>query len=375
MSKGVSCIRKGCKGRLFFMGYIGQEKSKNGMHEPELRGNATVNSIHNSSGGIMCTAITYKTKDHYFGRTLDLEYTYEEQVTVTPRNYRFVFRNGRSMENHYAIIGMATVADNYPLYYEAVNEWGLCMAGLNFPGNACYFPKAEGQDNIAPFEFIPWILSQCKKVEEARGLLERMNLWNENFSERLPLSPLHWMLADREEAITVEAVEEGLKIYENPVGVLTNNPPFPYHMTHLSDYRNLTSQATENRFGKAELPTYSRGMGAIGLPGDVSSASRFVRAAFVKLNSVSGESEEESISQFFHILGAVEQQRGCVRLPDGSYELTAYTSCMNTDKGIYYYTTYENRTICGVDMHRCDLEGAELYQYPLIKVQQVTFQN
>lgn len=323
----------------------------------------------------MCTAITYKTKDHYFGRTLDLEYTYEEQVTVTPRKFTFEFRTKEPVKAHYAMIGMATVADNYPLYYEATNEWGLSMAGLNFPGMAHYFPVTEGKDNIAPFEFIPWILSQCKDVTEARVLLERLNLCNIDFSDRFPLSSLHWLIADKTTAVTVEQGREGLRLYENPVGVLTNNPAFEYHMTHLCDYRNITAQTPENRFGGISLDTYSRGMGAIGLPGDVSSASRFVRAAFVKLNSVSGEGEKESISQFFHILGAVEQQRGCVRLPDGSFELTAYTSCINTDKGIYYYTTYENHAICAVEMHRCDLEGKELYRYPLVKEQQIVKQN
>lgn len=323
----------------------------------------------------MCTAITYKTKDHYFGRTLDLEYTYEEQVTVTPRNYVFPFRTKQAIPSHYAIIGMATVADNYPLYYEATNECGLSMAGLNFPGNAYYFPETEGKDNIAPFEFIPWILSQCKDLTEAGMLLEKINLCNINFSDKFPLSPLHWMIADKEGAITVESMKDGLHIYENPVGVLTNNPTFDYHMTHLCDYRNVTARASENRFGNISLNAYSRGMGGIGLPGDLSSASRFVRAVFVKLNSVSGESESESISQFFHILGAVEQQRGCAQLPDESYEITAYTSCMNTDKGIFYYTTYENRAISAVDMHQCDLEGCELSTYPLIKIQQIVRQN
>lgn len=323
----------------------------------------------------MCTAVTYQTRDHYFGRTLDLEYTYEENVTVTPRNYEFKFRTKESIKSHYAIIGMATVADNYPLYYEATNEHGLSVAGLNFPGNACYFPAVEGKDNITPFEFIPWILSQCKDLTETRKLLEKISLWDEPFSEQFPLSTLHWMIADTEGAITVESMADGLHIHENPIGVLTNNPPFDYHMTHLNDYINLTPQIPENRFGADSLKIYSRGMGGIGLPGDLSSASRFVRAAFVKLNSVSGESENESISQFFHILGAVEQQRGCVILPDGSYEITAYTSCMNTDKGIYYYTTYENNCISAVDMHRCDLEGRELYLYPLIKELQVVRQN
>ena len=324
----------------------------------------------------MCTAITYRTRDHYFGRTLDLEFSYNESVTVTPRNYPFSFRTLPALASHHAIIGMATVADGYPLYYEATNEHGLSMAGLNFPGNAHYFPPCEGKDNVTPFEFIPWILGQCKTLAEARTLLAKINLCDIPFSAEFPLSPLHWILADRDGAITVESVAEGLKIYENSVGVLTNNPRFDYHMTHLCDYLNLTHLPPENRFADGiDLPTYSRGMGAMGLPGDLSSASRFVRAAFVKLNSVSGESEDESVCQFFHILGAVGQQRGCVQMPDGRYEITVYTSCCNTDRGIFYYTTYENSRITAVDMHKENLDGNALISYPLIKTAQILQQN
>lgn len=309
----------------------------------------------------MCTAITYK---HYFGRTLDLEFSYNESVTVTPQNFPLVFRNLPTVQSHYAIIGMATVADSYPLYYEATNEHGLSMAGLNFPDNAHYFPPCKTLDNVAPFEFIPWILGQCTSLAEARGLLRKINLCNIPFSTEFPLSPLHWMIADKSGAITVESVADGLRIYENPVGVLTNNPQFGYHMTHLADYRNLTHLPPENRFASGiDLPLYSRGMGGIGLPGDLSSASRFVRAAFVKLNSVSDA--ENELSQFFHILGAVEQQRGCVQMPDGRYEITVYASCCDMEKGIFYYTTYENSRITAVDMHKENLDSDKLINYPL----------
>ena len=236
----------------------------------------------------MCTAVTYQTKDHYFGRTLDLEYSYQETVTVTPRNFPFHFRNGKTLSSHGAIIGMATVMDGYPLYYEAANEWGLAVAGLNFPENAHYFPADPEKINIAPFELIPWLLGQCKTLSEVRRCLSEINLWKENFADQLPLSPLHWMISDKDASITVECVKSGLKIYENPVGVLTNNPCFDYHMIHLTEFINLTCYSPENRFGQVELRPYCKGMGAIGLPGDLSSASRFVRAAYVKLNSAEG---------------------------------------------------------------------------------------
>lgn len=299
-----------------------------------------------------------------------------EGVVITPRNFPFHFRKLNALEKHYALIGMAVTIDNYPLYYDATNEKGLSMAGLNFPGNADYKPEAEGKDNVTPFEFIPWILGQCAAVEEARNLLEKMNLLNIPFSSGLPLSPLHWMISDREKSIVVESMKDGLQIYDNPAEVLTNNPPFDYHMTNLANYMGLTRETPENTFSKElKLETYCRGMGALGLPGDLSSASRFVRAAFTRLNSVSGETESESISQFFHILGSVAQQRGCVHIGNGQYEMTVYTSCCNTDKGIYYYKTYENSQITAVDMHRENLEGNALISYPLIQGQQIRMQN
>lgn len=324
----------------------------------------------------MCTAATYRTKDHYFGRTLDYEVSYGEEVVVTPRNFPFHFRHMGDLSSHYAIIGMATVAGEYPLYYDATNEKGLSMAGLNFPGNADYKPLAEGKDNVATFELIPWLLGQCATVEEAKAYLARMNLANTPFGPQFPVSPLHWIIADRDCAITVESVREGIRIYDNPVGILTNNPPFDYQMTNLTNYMSLSTEPPENHFSdQLDLTPYSRGMGMLGMPGDLSSASRFVRVAFTKLHSVSGTSESESISQFFHILGSVAQQRGCVHMGEGKYEITIYTSCCNTDRGIYYYTTYENSQITGVDLHRENLDGQQLSRYPLIAGQQIHMQN
>lgn len=324
----------------------------------------------------MCTAATYRTKDHYFGRTLDYEVSYGEEVVVTPRNFPFHFRHMGGLSSHYAIIGMATVAGEYPLYYDATNEKGLSMAGLNFPGNADYKPLAEGKDNVATFELIPWLLGQCATVEEAKEYLARMNLANTPFGPQFPVSPLHWIIADRDCAITVESVREGIRIYDNPVGILTNNPPFDYQMTNLTNYMSLSTEPPENHFSdQLDLTPYSRGMGMLGMPGDLSSASRFVRVAFTKLHSVSGTSESESISQFFHILGSVAQQRGCVHMGEGKYEITIYTSCCNTDRGIYYYTTYENSQITGVDLHRENLDGQQLSRYPLMTGQQIHMQN
>ena len=324
----------------------------------------------------MCTAVTYHNGHFYFGRTLDYEVQYGETVVFTPRRFPLKYRYLQERNEHFVILGMAHVSDGYPLYYDAINEHGLAMAGLNFVGFAAYGKPANSKDNVAVFELIPWILSQCANLSQAKALLTRLHLTDDAFSEKLPTASLHWLLADRTGAVTVEATQDGLHIFDNPVGVLTNSPTFPEQMLHLQDFLQLGAAEPENRFCPGlHFRPYSRGMGAMGLPGDLSSRSRFVRATFGKWNSVSGDSVAESVGQFFHIMETVSQIRGCCRLADGSYEVTQYTSCCDADRGIYYYTTYENRQITGIDMHREDLDGMALVCYPLEKRQEFLIQN
>ena len=323
----------------------------------------------------MCTAVTYKTKDFYFGRTLDYEFSYGEKIVITPRNYRFDFEYMGEAKEHLAIIGMAHVSDNYPLYYDGINEAGLGMAGLNFVGNAKYGEDLDNKKNVAQYEFIPWILCQCHSVKAAKELLLDSNITARPFKD-FPCASLHWIIADKEEAITVECMEDGMHIYENEVGVLTNNPSFDKQMFNLNNYRHLSVKDSEDTFSEnISLKRYSRGMGAIGLPGDLSSASRFVRVAFAKLNAVSDDSEQSSVSQFFHILGSVWQNRGLCEVAPGKFEITIYASCCNADKGIYYYKTYDNHQITAVDMNKENLDQDRLIEYPMINEGSFNFQN
>ncbi|MBE6977219.1 MAG: choloylglycine hydrolase family protein [Ruminococcaceae bacterium] len=322
----------------------------------------------------MCTAISYLKGDHYFGRNLDMIQDYRQQITITPKNYVLRFRNGLNLFHHYAMIGMATVANGYPLYYEATNDAGLSMAGLHFPDNAVYFPRTACKDNIAPFELIPWVLGQCATVKEAKNLLLRLNIWMLPFSREFLLTPLHWIIADKECSIVVESTCEGVKLYDDPVGVLTNNPPFPYHMTNLANYRHLTPFDKHHRFCGVPIPAYSGAMGAIGLPGDYSSASRFIKAAYLRCNSKSDGPEEAHVRQFFHLLNAVAMPRGAVEMDDG-LEVTLYSCCCNTDKGIYYYTTYENSRISAINMHHENLAAEGLITYPMRIFSEIFVQN
>lgn len=306
----------------------------------------------------MCTAVTC---ENYFGRNLDLEFSYGEAVTVTPQNFPFSFCHGRDMKRHFAMIGMAYAKGDYPLYYEATNEYGLSIAGLRFRENCVYHPPCKGKINVASFELIPFLLGQCQTVSQARELLENMNITPDGVSEELPPTPLHWMIADSSQCLVVESVAEGLNIYQNPVGVLTNNPPFPVQLWHLTRYMGVTANEPQNQFSShLSITPDSLGMGGMGLPGDFSSSSRFVRAAFVRNNSLFPTEEGERVNQFFHILDSVAQFKGCVKVGEADYEITRYSSCCNMETGVYCYTTYEDRGIRGVNLHDLDYRGDTL---------------
>ncbi len=278
----------------------------------------------------MCTAISYRTKNHYFGRNLDLERGYGESVVITPRNFPFSFRFLGTIKKHYAMIGMATIVEGYPLYFEATNEKGLSMAGLHFPKSTFYGGVVKGQDNIAPFELIPYLLGTCSTVKEVRHVMKYMQIVNCDFSEALPVTPLHWMISDCKESVVLECTKAGMWIYENQVGVLTNDPPFHQQLEQISEKKEI--------------------------PGDYSSSSRFQKAVYLREHSVCDGDEKSSVNQFFHMLQAVAMVKGCVKLDNGELEYTRYSSCCNTDTGVYYWTTYDNFEIKKVDMYETDLD-------------------
>ena len=238
-------------------------------------------------------------------------------------------------------------------------------------------PKVEpNSSNISPFEIILWILGKCASVEEAKKLLASTHLVSIPFSERLPLSPLHWHIADSQSSIVLEATKTGMELHDNPVGVLTNNPAFGFQTTNLCQYMNLISGSPKNCFSNIKsLVPFGQGLGCFGLPGDYSPASRFVKAAYLSLNSICEKDEMSSISQFFHILDSVSMIRGSVITPENLYDITTYSCCMNATKGIYYYKTYSNSQITGVDMNRENPDSDLLRTYPLVSAQQIAWAN
>ena len=314
----------------------------------------------------MCTSISFCDRGLY-GRNLDLEYHFGEQVVITPRDYPFSFHHRDPLTRHFAMIGMASVAQDTPLYAEAANEKGLYMAGLYFPGNARYFEQPDPDlMNLAPYELIPLVLGSCSTAAEARSLLQKVRLAAIPFAPGYPLAALHWQVAGPDGSFILEPMEDGLHFYGDAAGVLTNNPPYPHQRMNLNNYRGLSVRTPENTFAPGlDLSVYGQGLGGLGLPGDASPMSRFVKAAFLRQNAAFPEDRPGQISQFFHLLDAVSMVRGSAVTPEGRLDETIYSCCCDTREQMYYYKTYNSSCIHSVHLTEQVAEGSRLLCFPL----------
>lgn len=307
----------------------------------------------------MCTSIAYKTSDFYFGRNMDVEGHFDEQVVITPRNYKFDFKYDKAQVSHYAIIGMGRVKNLYPLYADGTNEKGLCACALNLPKSTVYQSNAEKEKlNLTSYEIIPYILSNFESIKETKEGLTNLRILDTSFDEKTPSTPLHWLISDKDESIVIESTFEGVKIYDNPVGVLTNEPTFPSHLRNLEKYAHLTPYDERQESG-------SLGLGLYGLEGDFSSVSRFVKASILKRYAIAEFGEGESVSTIFRLLYSVAPIKGCVMTRQGKAHYTVYTSVVNASKGIYYYTTNENMRLNKVSFSNADIDAQYLQVYPL----------
>lgn len=306
----------------------------------------------------MCTALFYGVGGGYVGRTLDYEHGYGEQITVTPRGY---------LDNHYGMVGMATVADGYPLYYDGVNEEGVAVAALNFPLSAHYAPADTAGATMAVHQLIPTLLGRCASVDQAVSLLRGVVLCDRPFNQHYPTARLHWMVADAGRCVVAEATETGLHIYENPARVLTNEPPFPHQLSHLSHYGHLSPASPDGW----QSPV-SRGGGTVGLPGDFSSPARFVRGAYGVAHALP---VGEPLAQVFRLMAAVAVPAGCVQADDGRPVYTRYTACMDLQRRAYVCNVYGCHRLQGVALRPAVLDRTHLTTYPLPEQEDVLWRN
>lgn len=324
----------------------------------------------------MCTCVNIlKNEKNFFCRNMDLDYSFNEKIIITPKNYIIKFKKEKSIKSHYAFIGVGTIIDNYPLYAEACNEKGLCIAGLNFPENCKYYKYNKKMNNYAPYEMVLLIMSTCKNMIEVKKTLKNINLLNQNFSLKVPLTPLHFMISFKNESIVIETLEDGMHIYDNIFNVLTNNPKFYYHKNNITNYLQLHIGSPINMVNKnIEISHYSYGQGAYGLPGDYSSTSRFIKTFFVKSNLILNNNDDNNVNQCFKCLESVAMPYGLVKASYG-LEYTRYMCCIDTKRIVYYYKTYNNSTIHCVHLKKENLNSKELIVYNLIDKISIINQN
>ncbi|MDM0578055.1 choloylglycine hydrolase [Clostridium perfringens] len=329
----------------------------------------------------MCTGLALETKDglHLFGRNMDIEYSFNQSIIFIPRNFKCVNKsNKKELTTKYDVLGMGTIFDDYPTFADGMNEKGLGCAGLNFPVYVSYSKEdIEGKTNIPVYNFLLWVLANFSSVEEVKEALKNANIVDIPISENIPNTTLHWMISDiTGKSIVVEQTKEKLNVFDNNIGVLTNSPTFDWHVANLNQYVGLRyNQVPEFKLGDQSLTALGQGTGLVGLPGDFTPASRFIRVAFLRDAMIKNDKDSIDLIEFFHILNNVAMVRGSTRTVEEKSDLTQYTSCMCLEKGIYYYNTYENNQINAIDMNKENLDGNEIKTYKYNKTLSINHVN
>ena len=323
----------------------------------------------------MCTAIKFRSESALFGRNLDIDVDLGEMITVIPRYYPLKYKYIGENSSHKAMMGMAVTKGGYPLFFDGVNEDGVAIAALNFTENAVYSKYTINRVNLAIYEFIPYILSNVSNIGEAIGEISKINLTDVSFDDTTPPALLHFLIADKERSITVEPTSDGIKIFENERGVLTNDPPFQFHTENLKGYLGLSNRALPNGDSNnlALGGERSDSFGMFGLPGDFSSPSRFIRAAVIKHYAKRSETITGSLSQAFHVLSSVSVPQGAVIRRDGGIWKTSYSSVIDQSRLIYYVRSYDNQSTEAVRLG--GIMGHEPIYYPRTKEGEVRFLN
>ena len=298
----------------------------------------------------------------YFGRNLDWSFSYGETILVTPRGYRYdtVFGAGGKAKPN-AVIGVGVVMADRPMYFDCANEHGLAIAGLNFPGYASFVHEpVEGTENVATFEFPLWVARNFDSVDEVEKALRNVTLVSQIVPGQQE-SLLHWFIGDGKRSIVVEQMADGMHVHHDDVDVLTNQPTFDFHMENLRNYMCVSNEMAEpTSWGKASLTAWGAGVGMHGIPGDVSSPSRFVRVAYTNAHYPQQNDEAANVSRLFHTLGSVQMVDGMAKMGDGQFERTLFTSGYSSKTNTYYMNTYDDPAIRSYAMADYDMDSSEL---------------
>ena len=319
-----------------------------------------------------CTGIKLIAKDGFsvHGRTLEFGLKIDSSIVVIPRGYAFKGTTpeglGLEYKSKYGVVGF--IAFDEPAVLDGMNEKGLSVGVFYFPGFAEYakISKENQQKALSPIEFSNWILTQFSNLDEVRAALADIVIAPtivKDWGNEPP--PFHYIIYDKSgNSLVIEPIKGKLISYENPLGVFTNSPTFDWHMTNLRNFINLSPfNAKPLQVEGIELAPFGQGSGMVGMPGDFTPPSRFVRAAIYSITATPSQNNKEAVYQAFHILNQFDIPVGVVQAKDKDIIHTDYTliTCVRNPQDLkIYFKTFEDQTIRFVDLKKFDLQVKEI---------------
>ncbi|MBE5961536.1 MAG: choloylglycine hydrolase family protein [Lachnospiraceae bacterium] len=303
----------------------------------------------------MCTAITVQSMDgeNFLGRTLDFSYDVQPGLYVIPKNYKWC--SSATMKKYvdcYSFLCIGQKKEDTFSLLDGVNERGFAAAALYFEGYADYDLRAKDKKAIGCLDFLHYILGRCGSIADLKELLKNICIISQQDPITQTVHPLHWIATDRSgRSVVIEQTKAGLKMINNAIGVMTNNPDFCWHMTNLRNYSNLSvEQQPKAYWNDVTVAPLSTGSGSTPLPGGFTSPDRFVRTSFIKTHIQPSKSQAETIMTVFQILSCVSIPKGVVITAKGTFDYTKYTALMDTKTCEYYFKTHENDHIAKVSL-------------------------
>ncbi|CZT55696.1 Penicillin acylase precursor [Eubacteriaceae bacterium CHKCI005] len=337
-----------------------------------------------------CSALSWSTQDqkHLWGRNFDFNRLAEgSKISYIPSGTEY-YTCGTSVEHNlaeetrhtsaYAAVGTGfLLVPSTPVLYEGINEKGLMGGQLYYRNFSHFEDKARpGTTKLQPPFAVFHFLAQCATVDEVAAMVEKdVTLMAIPMFGTVPT--IHWSFSDRSgESIVIEPDKDGVKIYRNTIGVMTNSPSYSWHRLNLLNYvgvRDLDYDTLELEGDRLEQ-CFS-GNGALGLPGDWSSPSRFIRLAFLKKFGVKGKDEQQGVTNMLHLFQSVAFPLGMIRVSEQGhiteydkeivpYDYTIYTSVMCAESLRFYFTSYENQRVQCVDLNHL-MASSEKVQFDL----------
>lgn len=322
----------------------------------------------------MCTSLTLMTTNQIntLARTMDFAFLLDPELICVPRKFLLeseVDQTPRAVK--YAMMGIGRNLGTY-LFADGLNEAGLACASLYFPGYAEYSDAViPGRINLAPHEIVGWLLTNFATLEEVKAGILQLNIVSTPLKMMNVITPLHWIITDKTgRTLVIEPMKEGIVIHDNPLGVMTNSPDFNWHLTNIRNYIGVSPNKTGSiQLNGLTFSPFGGGSGSVGLPGDYTPPSRFLRALFGREAINPMETEEECINAAFHILASVDIPKGSV-ITDEGIDFTQYTACMVCNTGTYYFKTYDNNQIGRACLFNEDLEAKEPKVWEMMQKQQ-----